>query len=69
MQCLSNTVLYPLPNTNTSHGCDQAVVLGGICTTVMLFLLHSSLVMSDLLIDAVSKNMVAGIPSVYLIMT
>ena len=57
------------PNNNTPHECSQTVVLGGIGTTVMLFLSHSSPVMSDLLIDAVSKNKAAGAPSVCLRMT
>ena len=54
------------PNTNTSHGCDQAVVLGGIGTIVRLFLLHSPFVMSDGLIDAASKNKAAGDPYYHL---
>ena len=63
------TLFLAGPNTNTSHGCNHAVVLGGIGTTVMLFLLHNSRVASDLLIDAVSKNKAAGVPLVCLIMT
>ena len=63
------TLFLAEPNNHTSHGCNQAVVLSGIGTTVMLFLLHSSIVMSDLLIDAASKNKAAGVPLVCLIMT
>ena len=55
-----------IPNTNTSHGCNQVLVLGGMATTVMLFSLHNSRVASSLLIDAASKNKAAGIPSVCL---
>ena len=52
------TLFLAEPNSNTSHGCNQAVVLDGIGTTVMLFLLHSSLVMYDLLLfddDLINK--------------
>ena len=63
------TLFLAGPNTNTSHGCNQAVVLGGIGAIMILFLLHNSCVASDLLIEAASKNKAAGIPSVCLIMT
>ena len=53
-----------LYSTNTSHGCNQAVVLGGIGAIVILSLSHNSCVASDLLIDAASKNKAAGVPLV-----
>ena len=36
------TLFLAEPNNTTSHGCNQAVVLGGIGTTVMVFLFHNS---------------------------
>ena len=61
------TLFLAGPNTNTSQGCNYAVVLGGIGTIVILFLLHNSRVASDLLIDAASKNNAAGALSVCLL--
>ena len=63
------TLFLAGPNINASQGYNFAVVLDGIGTIVILFLLHNSCVASDLLIDAASKNKAAGALSVCLRMT